>query len=113
MSFQNLDDGYCRPGLPKKCQFMGEPKTEYDFPTERDYGTMHPWRPGPHKICRIYGFCLKWDEVEDGMTVKLKTKDPNFKTYDVLYAGRDGKHSYGIIIDHNLKILQLKFVYND
>ena len=60
---------------------MGEPKTEYDFPTEREYGTMHPWRPGPHKICRIYGFCLKWHEVEDGMTVKLKTKDPNFKEY--------------------------------
>ena len=73
---------------------MGEPKIGDDFPTKRDYGTMHPWRPGAHKICNIFDDCLKWYEVEDGMTVKIKTKDPDFKTYDILYAATNGKYSY-------------------
>ena len=102
MSFQNLDGGYCRPGLPKKCQFMGEPKIGDDFPNGMwDFGTMHPHRPGKHKICDtgIYGDCYKWYEVEDGMTVRIKTKDPNFtkyERYEFLFAATNCKYSYQI-----------------
>ena len=53
--------------------------------------------PGPHMICDVNGKGLKWDEVKNGMVVKIKAKNVNvaYPTFEFLYSseGRDGKHS--------------------
>ena len=53
-------------------------------------------RPGAHMICDLNGKGLKWDDVEDGMEVKIKSKavNPDYPTYEFLYSseGKMGKH---------------------
>ena len=53
-------------------------------------------RPGAHMICDLNGNGLKWDDVVDGMEVKIKSKavNPDYPTYEYLYSseGKMGKH---------------------
>ena len=62
-----------------------------------DWGTMDvygleepvpdgvPFGPGLHAICDINGNALNWNDVQSGMTVKIKAKETNWAGWEYMY----------------------------
>ena len=49
-------------------------------------------RPGPHMITDVKGNDLKWDEINNGTTVKIRAIFTTWESYNYLYSSAKGKY---------------------
>ena len=49
-------------------------------------------RPGPHMITDVKGNDLKWDEINNGTTVKIRAIFTSWEGYNYLYSSAQGKY---------------------
>ena len=59
----------------------------------RDY-QINVRRPGPHMITDVNGNDLKWDEINNGTTVKIRAIFTRWEGYNYLYSQNTGKYFY-------------------
>jgi len=50
-------------------------------------------RPGPHMITDVKGNDLKWDDIKNGTTVKIRAIYTSWEGYNYLYSAASGKYS--------------------
>ena len=89
MTFQNVhNDKFI--GDPVKWRFggaFGINGKEWDRGIMDKYGES-----GHHMICDVKGNGLRWSDINDGMRVKLRTRNPHFEGYEYLYTSELGKY---------------------
>ena len=51
-------------------------------------------RPGPHMITDVNGNDLKWDDINNGSTVKIRAIFSYWEGYNYLYSQNTGKYFY-------------------
>ena len=82
------------PSGKEQVIYIGDPDLGQFLDGNWNLGTIKEI-PGPHMICDLNGRGLKWDEVENGMEVKIKAKNvnPKYPTFEFLYSseGSAGK----------------------
>ena len=59
----------------------------------RDY-QINVRRPGPHMITDVNGNDLKWDDINNGTTVKIRAIFTRWEGYNYLYSQNTGKYFY-------------------
>ena len=48
---------------------------------------------GHYMICDTHGNGMKWNDVEDGMIIKIRAKLPHWEGYEYLKSDSPGKYS--------------------
>ena len=72
-----IDKKCGRSGDPSTCMFCG-------------VGCSGECGPGPHMICDLKGNWIDWNDLKNGVMVKLKTLHRHWPGYEYLYASVNG-----------------------
>ena len=75
-------------------EYIGNPVRHYRWQKVGNWDSAKLDKTAGHyMICDTYGNGMKWTDVKDGITIKIRAKLPHWEGYEYLESDSPGKYS--------------------